>query len=109
MIIWILLGSFFVLLIIGYGALRKAGGGNFPWLHFYAKGKESGFTFKEVNLLRKVAVENRLKNPTALFWSIGQLDRSIKGMILNSVLKTVSGMKKTSISYLNYLTFVKTS
>lgn len=81
MIIWILLGSFFVLLIIGYAALRKAGGGNFPWLHFYAKGKESGFTFKEVNLLRKVAVENRLKNPTALFWSIGQLDRSIKGMI----------------------------
>ena len=82
MIIWILLGSFFVLLIIGFGALRKAGGGSFPWLHFYAKGKESGFTFKEVNLLRKVAVENRLKNPTALFWSIGQLDRSIKGMII---------------------------
>src|SRR6056297_4363177 len=82
MIIWVLLGSFFVLLIVGYGALRKAGGGNFPWLHFYAKGKESGFTFKEVNLLRKVAVENRLKNPTSLFWSITQIDRSIRGMVV---------------------------
>jgi len=29
-----------------------------------------------------VAVENRLENPTSLFWSIKQLDRSIKGMII---------------------------
>lgn len=82
MVIWILIFSFILFLGIGFAALRKAGGGSFPWLHFYAKGKESGFTFKEVNLLRKVAVENRLKNPTSLFWSIGQIDRSIRGMIV---------------------------
>ncbi|MCK5197734.1 MAG: PilZ domain-containing protein, partial [Spirochaetales bacterium] len=40
--------------------LRRAGGGSFPWIHFYAKGKEAGFSFSEVNLLRKVAVEGRL-------------------------------------------------
>ncbi|MDA3941087.1 MAG: PilZ domain-containing protein [Spirochaetia bacterium] len=62
--------------------LRKAGGGSFPWIHFYAKGKEAGFSFTEVNLLRKVAVEGRLKNPTSLFWSIKQLDRSIRGAII---------------------------
>jgi len=82
MIGWILLGTLFLLLLIGITLLRKAGGGNFPWVSFYAKGKESGFSFSEVNLLRKVAVENRLKNPTSLFWSIGQLDRSIRGMII---------------------------
>lgn len=63
-------------------ALRRLGGGNFPWIQFYTKGKESGFSFHEINLLRKVAVENRLQNPTSLFWSIKQLDRSIKGMIV---------------------------
>lgn len=62
--------------------LRKAGGGNFPWIQFYTKGKESGFTMKECNLLRKVAVENRLENPTSLFWSIKTLDRSIRGTVI---------------------------
>ena len=62
--------------------LRRAGGGRFPWIHFYTKGKESGFNFKEINLLRNVAVEAQLENPTSLFWSIRQLDRSIKGVII---------------------------
>jgi c-di-GMP-binding flagellar brake protein YcgR len=62
--------------------LRRLGGGSFPWIQFYTKGKESGFTIHEINLLRKVAVENRLENPTSLFWSIKQLDRSIKGMVI---------------------------
>ncbi|HDQ14465.1 MAG TPA: PilZ domain-containing protein [Sediminispirochaeta sp.] len=82
MLLWVLIILFILLLGLSFAALRKAGGGSFPWLHFYAKGKESGFTFKEVNLLRKVAVENRLRNPTSLFWSINQIDRSIRGMII---------------------------
>ena len=63
--------------------LRKAGGGRFPWLQFYMKGRESGFVFHEINLLRRVAVEAKLENPTALFWSMKQLDRSIKGTIIS--------------------------
>ena len=62
--------------------LRRAGGGRFPWIHFYTKGKESGFNLKEIKLLRNVAVEAHLENPTSLFWSIRQLDRSIKGVII---------------------------
>ena len=72
----------FTLCVAAVIALRKAGGGNFPWIQFYVKGKESGFSFKEVNLLRKVAVENHLENPTTLFWSIRQLDRCIRGTII---------------------------
>ncbi len=82
MLIFILMIVVFILLVGFVIALRRAGGGSFPWFHFYAKGKEAGFSFKEVNMLRKVAVENRLSNPTSLFWSIKQLDRSIRGMII---------------------------
>ncbi|UCG00008.1 MAG: PilZ domain-containing protein [Spirochaetaceae bacterium] len=62
--------------------LRVAGHGSFPWIQFYTKGKESGFSFREVGLLRKIAVETEIENPTALFWSIKQLNRSIKEMII---------------------------
>ena len=62
--------------------LRVAGHGSFPWIQFYTKGKESGFSFREVGLLRKIAIETQLENPTALFWSIKQLNRSIKEMII---------------------------
>jgi hypothetical protein len=63
--------------------LRRAGGGRFPWVQFYLKGKESGFTFKEVNLLRRIAVDNKMQEPTSLFWSMKQLDRCIKGTIIS--------------------------
>ncbi len=58
------------------------GGLGFPWLAFYAKGKESGFSFGEISLLRKAAVDTRLDNPTSLFWSVRQLDKTIKNYIL---------------------------
>jgi c-di-GMP-binding flagellar brake protein YcgR len=52
-------------------------------VQFYVRGKEHGFRFGELNLLRRVAVENRLKNPTSLFWSERTLDRCIRGTIIN--------------------------
>lgn len=85
MIIFIVLVVLFILVTVSIVLLRRAGGGSFPWFHFYTKGKEAGFSFKEVNLLRKVAVENRLSNPTSLFWSVKLLDRSIRGMIIRFV------------------------
>lgn len=70
-------------IIIGiFVYLRIAGHGSFPWIQFYTKGKESGFSFREVGLLRKIAIETEIENPTALFWSIKQLNRSIKEMII---------------------------
>ncbi|MBT3275537.1 MAG: PilZ domain-containing protein [Spirochaetales bacterium] len=69
--------------MVAFVILRRAGGGKFPWIQFYTKGKESGFNFKQLNLLRRVAVENHLGNPTSLFWSIRQLDRSIRGVIIS--------------------------
>lgn len=79
--LFILLGLLALSVIAAVVILRRAGGGKFPWIQFYTKGKESGFNFKELNLLRRVAVENHLANPTSLFWSIKQLDRSIRGVV----------------------------
>jgi c-di-GMP-binding flagellar brake protein YcgR len=62
--------------------LRVAGHGRFPWVQFYAKGKELGFTMQEIHLLRRIAIETELENPAALFWSIKQLDKCLKEVIL---------------------------
>ena len=82
--LFLLIGLSVVSVLAAVFILRRAGGGRFPWIQFYAKGKEAGFNLPELNLLRKVAVENRMENPTSLFWSIKQLDRSIRGMIIKS-------------------------
>ncbi len=72
----------FVLVIGSYIMVQRAGGFSFPWIQFYVRGKESGFSFAEVSLLRRVAIENKLKNPTSLFWSVKTLDRCIRSAIL---------------------------
>ena len=82
MVIVVVLLALAFLSVLAIILLRRAGGGRFPWLQFYMKGRESGFIFHEINLLRRVAVESKLENPTALFWSMKQLDRAIKGTII---------------------------
>ncbi len=79
---WIIFLVVAVFATAGFIYLRIAGHGSFPWLQFYTKGKESGFSFREVGLLRKIAIETNLESPTALFWSIKQLNRSIKELII---------------------------
>lgn len=79
---FVILGVAFVLVVTAYILVQRAGGLSFPWVQFYVRGKESGFTFGEVNLLRRVAIENKLKNPTSLFWSVKTLDRCIRSAIV---------------------------
>ena len=73
---------------------------NFPWIQFYARGRESGFTFQEINMLRKVAVENSMKNPLSLFWSVKQLDRGLRSMILKFKGTGRTGINQEMISKL---------
>lgn len=72
----------FLAVLSGYILIVRAGGFRFPWFQFYVRGKESGFSVGEVNLLRRVAIENKLKNPTSLFWSVKTLDRCIRSAII---------------------------
>lgn len=71
-----------IVVIFLFVLLQRAGGLGFPWVPFYVKGKESGFSFKETHLMRRIAVENRLSNPTSLFWSLSALDRCIRATII---------------------------
>jgi c-di-GMP-binding flagellar brake protein YcgR len=79
---WIILLVIAALVVAVFAYLRVAGRGRFPWIQFYAKGKESGFSLQEIHLLRRIAIETELENPAALFWSIKQLDRCLKEIIL---------------------------
>ncbi len=91
-----------VLLIVGLLVLQKSGGVGFPWMDFYVKGKEAGFAFSEINLLRKVAVQTKLKSPSSLFWSVPTLDRCIRGVIIRNRSKNLSGDPDT-IDFLSRL------
>ena len=72
-----------LLFILGFIAYLAANGGlGFPWFRFYAKGKESGFLFHEINTLRKAAVEAEMDNPVTIFSSVRVLDRTIRSLIL---------------------------
>ena len=51
------------------------------WFQFYTKGTDSGFTFKEIELLRRLADKSSLEDPTALFWSVEQLDNCIRNLV----------------------------
>ena len=51
------------------------------WVQFYAKGKDAGFSFKEIELLRQLSVKTNLEDPSALFWSQNKLDLCIKSFV----------------------------
>jgi len=53
------------------------------WVQFYAKGKDSGFSFKEIELLKRLAVKSKLEDPTTLFFSQKQLETCIKALVKN--------------------------
>lgn len=77
----ILFAVLLIAFLVFYIVLRRMGGGHFPWIKFYSKGKDAGFAFSEIHLLRKVAVTNKLKKPTALFWSVDLLDKCIRDIV----------------------------
>ncbi|MDR1420850.1 MAG: PilZ domain-containing protein [Treponema sp.] len=51
------------------------------WVQFFAKGKDAGFSFREIELLRRLAVKCDIDDPSSLFWSQNQLDICIRSMV----------------------------
>ncbi|MFQ3620281.1 MAG: PilZ domain-containing protein [Spirochaetales bacterium] len=80
------MGVFIIVLLVlaalFFFFVQRGGGFGFPWMEFYVRGKESGFKIREINLLRHVAVDNKLKDPASLFWSERVLDRCLRGTII---------------------------
>jgi c-di-GMP-binding flagellar brake protein YcgR len=69
--------------IVVFAASRSRTENDGSWIQFFAKGKDLGFSFKELELLRRLAVNNNLEDPTALFWSQNQLDLCIRALVRN--------------------------
>ncbi len=61
--------------------LASHGGLGFPWVAFYAKGKEVGFKFTEIHILRKASVGAQLPNPVSIFLSVKVLDSTLRELI----------------------------
>ena len=51
------------------------------WIQFYAKGKDCGFSFKEIELLKRLAIRSKLGDPVSLFLSNRQLDTCIRALV----------------------------
>ena len=65
-----------IVLFLSLSGKEKSG-----WVQFYAKGKDSGFSFREIELLRQLAVKCKLEEPASLFWSQAQLDTCIRSLV----------------------------
>jgi c-di-GMP-binding flagellar brake protein YcgR len=51
------------------------------WIQFFAKGKDAGFSFREIELLRRLAQKCNIEDPSSLFWSQNQLDICIRSLV----------------------------
>jgi c-di-GMP-binding flagellar brake protein YcgR len=51
------------------------------WIQFFARGKDAGFSFKEIELLRRLAIKCNIDEPASLFWSQNQLDICIRSLV----------------------------
>lgn len=61
------------------------------WLQFFAKGKDAGFSIKEIELLRRLAVRCNIEDPSSLFWSQNQLDICIRSLVRSLRMSGESG------------------
>jgi len=60
---------------------KKEGGGN--WVQFISMGKEAGFSFKEVEMLRQITVQCGIEDSCSIFTSQEQLDQCIRALVRN--------------------------
>ncbi|MDR0496376.1 MAG: PilZ domain-containing protein, partial [Treponema sp.] len=58
-VLFFIIGISVVLILVLSLTDRKKTG----WVQFYAKGKDCGFSLKEIELLRQLAVKSNLENP----------------------------------------------
>jgi len=75
-LVFIVIIGIVLVLILTLADKKKTG-----WIQFYATGKDSGFSFREIELLHKLASKARLENPTSLFISQSQLDDCIRSLV----------------------------
>lgn len=73
----ILLVVVIILLLVSLTMLMR-GDRRFSPLEYYARGRELGFSLGEAKLIKDTAILAKLGDPTAVFWSIRELDACIR-------------------------------
>jgi len=69
------------LLFLAFSRTKKEKGGT--WVQFFAKGREAGFSLREIEMLRRLVIESNTEYPTSLFESPNQLDKCIHSLVRN--------------------------
>lgn len=67
-----------IIILIVLFLIHKHGNNFFDLLHFYIEGKDLGFSFKDLRLLRAAALYAGIEEKRSLFWSVSVLNKCIK-------------------------------
>ena len=89
MVLFLLLIVVILLLIFFLSRAKKEGSGN--WIQFFAKGKEAGFTVKDMEQLRQLVSNNSIKDPISIFTSRKQFEIIVRSMVNTVRLSGESG------------------
>ena len=79
MIPFIILAAVALVGVIYLARFNKGKSGN--WIQFFAKGKEAGFTIKDMEQLRRLVAACNIKDPAAIFKSQKQFETIIRSMV----------------------------
>ena len=90
----IILGFVIIGLILLYiFGTKKDDKGN--WVHFLTKGREAGFSIREMEYLRKLAISCNVDDPASIFKSQKKLEICIKSLV--QTVRTSSGYEEPGI------------
>jgi len=89
---------FLVVIVLGviYLAVsrsKKEEGGT--WMQFFSKGKEAGFSLKEIEMLRQLTIQCGLEPPHSVFESQTQLDKCIHSLVRSVRMSGENGSQGT--------------
>ncbi|MDR0442889.1 MAG: PilZ domain-containing protein [Treponema sp.] len=68
-----------VILILALSHSRKEKSGN--WIQFFSKGKEAGFSLREMEQLRQLAINCNIQDPVMIFKSQKQIESCIRSLV----------------------------
>jgi hypothetical protein len=71
----------FILILAGLFISRSRRDNQGNWLQFYSKGKEAGFSIRELEQLKKLAGSCNIREPASIFNSQRQLEICIKSLV----------------------------
>jgi c-di-GMP-binding flagellar brake protein YcgR len=69
----------FILTALYFTRTKKGSSGS--WIQFYSKGKEAGFTIRDLEQLKRLVANSKIHDPISIFTSKKQFEIVIRGMI----------------------------